>query len=132
MCAGITLHELKPASRSATRLATAAILATASFATAAGIDNTLFLHHFDVQNTDPIFAGKPGNADYANGSSQIYTEIPPFSNAPGGQLVSSPVKFGANGMNGGRDLPIVQVQAGKVVPLYPAAIQAGTLAAVAP
>ncbi len=41
-----------------------------------------------------------------------------------------PIKFGPNGMNGGRDLPIVQVQAGKVVPLYPAAIKAGTLAAV--
>jgi branched-chain amino acid transport system substrate-binding protein len=38
-----------------------------------------------------------------------------------------PVKFGANGMNGGRDLPIVQVQGGKVVPLFPAAIKAGSL-----
>jgi branched-chain amino acid transport system substrate-binding protein len=43
-----------------------------------------------------------------------------------------PVKFGANGMNGGRDLPIIQVQAGKVVPLFPPAIQAGTLAVMAP
>lgn len=42
-----------------------------------------------------------------------------------------PVKFGANGMNQGRDLPIIQVQAGKVVPLFPAAIQAGTLTAIA-
>jgi len=98
MYVGITVHKLNPASRWATRLATAAMLATASLATAAGIDNTLFLHHFDVQNTDPIFAGKPGNADYANGSGQIYTEIPPFSNAPGGQIASSPVKFGAGSL----------------------------------
>ena len=41
-----------------------------------------------------------------------------------------PVKFGANGMNQGRDLPIVQVQAGKVVPLFPASIKAGSLVAV--
>ena len=41
-----------------------------------------------------------------------------------------PVKFGANGMNGGRDLPIVQVQAGKVIPLFPAAIKAGSLQAM--
>jgi branched-chain amino acid transport system substrate-binding protein len=41
-----------------------------------------------------------------------------------------PVKFGPNGMNQGRDLPIVQVQAGKVVPLYPAAIKAGSLTAM--
>jgi branched-chain amino acid transport system substrate-binding protein len=41
-----------------------------------------------------------------------------------------PVKFGPNGMNGGRDLPIVQVQAGKVVPLYPTAIKAGSLIAM--
>ena len=38
-----------------------------------------------------------------------------------------PVKFTANGMNQGRDLPIIQVQKGKVVPLFPAAIKAGTL-----
>jgi branched-chain amino acid transport system substrate-binding protein len=38
-----------------------------------------------------------------------------------------PIKFGANGMNGGRDLPIIQVQNGKVVPLFPAAIKAGSL-----
>ena len=41
-----------------------------------------------------------------------------------------PVKFGPNGMNQGRDLPIVQVQAGKVVPLFPASIKAGSLVAV--
>ena len=46
------------------------------------------------------------------------------------QTFYGPVKFGANGMNQGRELPIVQVQAGKVVPLFPAAIKAGTLAAV--
>lgn len=38
-----------------------------------------------------------------------------------------PVKFGPNGMNQGRELPIVQVQAGKVVPLFPVAIKAGSL-----
>lgn len=38
-----------------------------------------------------------------------------------------PIRFGANGMNGGRDLPIVQVRDGKVVPLFPEAIKAGTL-----
>jgi branched-chain amino acid transport system substrate-binding protein len=43
-----------------------------------------------------------------------------------------PVKFGANGMNQGRELPIIQVQAGKVVPLFPEAIKAGTLTAIAP
>jgi branched-chain amino acid transport system substrate-binding protein len=42
-----------------------------------------------------------------------------------------PVKFGPNGMNQGRELPIIQVQAGKVVPLFPEAIKAGTLAAIA-
>jgi branched-chain amino acid transport system substrate-binding protein len=42
-----------------------------------------------------------------------------------------PVKFGPNGMNQGRELPIIQVQGGKVVPLFPEAIKAGTLAAVA-
>lgn len=41
-----------------------------------------------------------------------------------------PVKFGPTGMNGGRDLPIIQVQNGKVVPLFPASIKAGSLAAV--
>ena len=41
-----------------------------------------------------------------------------------------PVKFSKNGMNQGRDLPIVQVQNGKVVPLYPDVIKQGTLAAV--
>lgn len=41
-----------------------------------------------------------------------------------------PVKFGPNGMNGGRDLPIIQVQNGKVVPLFPASIKAGSLAAI--
>jgi branched-chain amino acid transport system substrate-binding protein len=43
-----------------------------------------------------------------------------------------PVKFGANGMNQGRELPIIQVQAGKVVPLFPEAIKAGTLMPIAP
>jgi len=39
-----------------------------------------------------------------------------------------PIKFGPNGMNQGRELPIIQVQGGKVVPLFPTAIKAGTLA----
>lgn len=43
-----------------------------------------------------------------------------------------PVKFSANGMNGGRELPIIQVQGGKVVPLFPAAIKAGTLITMPP
>lgn len=38
-----------------------------------------------------------------------------------------PIKFSANGMNGGRDLPIIQVQGGKPVLLYPEAIKTGTL-----
>jgi branched-chain amino acid transport system substrate-binding protein len=41
-----------------------------------------------------------------------------------------PIKFGANGMNQGRDLPIIQVQGGKVVVLFPEAIKQGTLQAV--
>jgi branched-chain amino acid transport system substrate-binding protein len=43
-----------------------------------------------------------------------------------------PVKFTANGMNQGRDLPIIQVQGTKIVPLYPAPIKAGSLLPVAP
>jgi branched-chain amino acid transport system substrate-binding protein len=38
-----------------------------------------------------------------------------------------PIKFTPNGMNQGRDLPIIQVQNGKVVPLYPAAIRQADL-----
>ncbi len=38
-----------------------------------------------------------------------------------------PIKFSANGMNGGRDLPIIQVQGGKAVILYPESIKQGTL-----
>lgn len=38
-----------------------------------------------------------------------------------------PIKFGPNGMNGGRQLPIVQVTGGKVVPLFPESIKAGNL-----
>jgi branched-chain amino acid transport system substrate-binding protein len=41
-----------------------------------------------------------------------------------------PIKFGANGMNQGRDLPIIQVQGNKMVVLFPEAIKQGTLAAV--
>jgi branched-chain amino acid transport system substrate-binding protein len=38
-----------------------------------------------------------------------------------------PIKFSANGMNGGRDLPIIQVQGGKPVVLHPESIKQGTL-----
>lgn len=38
-----------------------------------------------------------------------------------------PIKFSANGMNGGRDLPIIQVQGGKPVVLYPESIKQGML-----
>jgi branched-chain amino acid transport system substrate-binding protein len=38
-----------------------------------------------------------------------------------------PIKFAANGMNGGRDLPIIQVQSGKPVVLYPDRIKQGSL-----
>lgn len=41
-----------------------------------------------------------------------------------------PIKFGANGMNQGRDLPIIQVQGSKPVVLFPEAIKQGTLQAV--
>jgi branched-chain amino acid transport system substrate-binding protein len=41
-----------------------------------------------------------------------------------------PIKFGANGMNQGRDLPIIQVQGSKMVVLFPEAIKQGTLVAV--
>ncbi|VFR26923.1 Putative branched-chain amino acid transporter substrate-binding protein [plant metagenome] len=34
-----------------------------------------------------------------------------------------PIKFGANGMNAGRDLPIIQVQNSKVVVLFPEAVK---------
>jgi branched-chain amino acid transport system substrate-binding protein len=34
-----------------------------------------------------------------------------------------PIKFGPNGMNAGRDLPIIQVQNGKVVVLFPEAVK---------
>jgi branched-chain amino acid transport system substrate-binding protein len=38
-----------------------------------------------------------------------------------------PIKFSPNGMNSGRDLPIIQVQGGKPVILYPEKIKTGTL-----
>jgi len=38
-----------------------------------------------------------------------------------------PIKFQPNGMNGGRDLPIIQVQGGKPVVLYPERIKQGNL-----
>jgi len=38
-----------------------------------------------------------------------------------------PIKFSPNGMNGGRDLPIIQVQGGKPVLLYPENIKQGNL-----
>jgi branched-chain amino acid transport system substrate-binding protein len=41
-----------------------------------------------------------------------------------------PIKFGPNGMTGGRDLPIIQVQKGKLVVLYPEAIKQASMVAV--
>ena len=38
-----------------------------------------------------------------------------------------PIKFGSNGMNQSRELPIIQVQKGKVVVLYPDAIKQANL-----
>lgn len=38
-----------------------------------------------------------------------------------------PIKFGPNGMNAGRDMPVIQVQGGDVVLLYPAAIKQADL-----
>jgi branched-chain amino acid transport system substrate-binding protein len=40
-----------------------------------------------------------------------------------------PIKFGDNGMNAGRDLPIIQVQGGGVKVLYPPSIEQAKLAA---
>lgn len=65
---------------------------------AGGINNTIFLHHFDAGNTDPNFVNKASDADYAAGSAAVYTQPPPFSNAPGGQFVNSPAKFGAGSL----------------------------------
>lgn len=39
-----------------------------------------------------------------------------------------PIDFGENGMNGGRDLPIIQVQGGEVVVLFPEAIKQADMA----
>ncbi len=41
-----------------------------------------------------------------------------------------PIKFNPNGMNGGRSLPIIQVQGGKPIILFPENIKQGTLQAV--
>ncbi len=41
-----------------------------------------------------------------------------------------PIKFGANGMNGTRVLPIIQVQNGKIVLVFPDSVKQGTLQAV--
>jgi len=38
-----------------------------------------------------------------------------------------PIRFSPNGMNAGRDLPIIQVQGGKAVVLQPEALKQGTL-----
>jgi hypothetical protein len=60
---------------------------------AAGIGGTIFLNHFDTPNADPNFAGNAADADYAAGNAAIFTQPPPFSNAPGGVIASSPAKF---------------------------------------
>ena len=57
-----------------------------SRAYAAGIGDTIFLQHFDTPNTDPTYPTNAGDADYAAGSPSIYTQPPPFSNAPAGRL----------------------------------------------
>ena len=41
-----------------------------------------------------------------------------------------PIKFGPNGMNGTRVLPIIQVQGGKVVMVFPDSVKQSTLQAV--
>ena len=46
------------------------------------------------------------------------------------QTFYGPIKLGANGMNQGRELPIIQVQSGKPVVLFPESIKQGTLQAV--
>jgi branched-chain amino acid transport system substrate-binding protein len=46
------------------------------------------------------------------------------------QTFYGPIKFGANGMNTGRDLPIIQVQSGKVAVLFPQAVKQANLLAV--
>lgn len=46
------------------------------------------------------------------------------------QTFYGPIKIGPNGMNQGRDLPIVQVQGGKTIVLFPEAIKQGSLQAV--
>ena len=46
------------------------------------------------------------------------------------QTFYGPIKLGANGMNLGRELPIIQVQSGKPVVLFPESIKQGTLQAV--
>lgn len=46
------------------------------------------------------------------------------------QTFYGPIRFGANGMNTGRDLPIIQVQSGKVAVLFPQAVKQANLLAV--
>ena len=62
----------------------------ASSAYGAPLNNTLFLHHFD----GPIGSGAD-TADYANGDP---TEQVPTPFGHGGQIVSSPAKFGAGAL----------------------------------
>jgi hypothetical protein len=67
-------------------LAAAAALSLSSVAIGAGFNNALFVHHFD----QPIGAA-PGDADYANGSASPV--------GTGGQIVSSPVKYGTGALD---------------------------------
>lgn len=46
------------------------------------------------------------------------------------QTFYGPIKFGPNGMNNGRDLPIIQMQSGKVAVLFPQAVKQANLLAV--
>jgi branched-chain amino acid transport system substrate-binding protein len=48
------------------------------------------------------------------------------------QTFFGPIKFGPNGMNSGRDLPIIQVQNKKVVVLFPEAVKQANLKPVLP
>src|SRR5438552_609646 len=67
-------------------LSAASVLLAASPVLAAGINNTLFLHHFDA-----VVGQSAGNADYANGNPAEQVGPP---NGPGGQIDSVNPKFG--------------------------------------
>jgi len=82
------------------RLSAASVLLAASPVLAAGVNNTLFLHHFDA-----VVGSGAGNADYSNGSPVEQIGSP---NGPGGQIDNVNPKFGpasiyrSGGVIGGR------------------------------